>query len=191
MVEGMIKTGILILLLAFSSVKVIAQNSTLIRITVKDCTDNVPLLFAHVKVQQNDSILARQTTDERGICTLPLPLTGTYRMTINYFYYPEIIQEIHTENDTLITICLTATNPDSLLENYRFKEKYTLYYFGIPVFTEEELNKTADKYGVRYFNPGCVSNQGYEKYNYIIRKLLMYKLGTGWETHLFEELEAE
>lgn len=156
-----------------------------------DCTDSSELILGFVHLAQKDSIIETTYTDDNGRFKFKGLKMGTYQLVTDYYYFPSTTIEISIPSDKVVNICLTADNPDSLLVNLKLRPIYTFYYYGLPVYSDTDLNEMGKRYGVKWQNLGCVADDKFDKYNDMIDKILTYRNGEGWKDKFWSEVEQK
>jgi hypothetical protein len=155
-----------------------------------DCSDSLPLILGHMLLKQRDSIVQIVPIDDRGQFNFTELRLGTFQLE-SYYYYTNKIQDITITKDTIVTICISEGNSDSLLKIFKPSETYTIYYYGLPKYSDEDLNTIGKQYGVNWQNLGCVSEDRFDKYNETIEKILTYRNGNDWESKFWNEMEKK
>lgn len=185
------KCRILTIILTLVSPTLFGQTKYKLTGTITDCSDSVPLMLGVIYLKQNDSILQKSFTNSDGEFELKNLSPGNYQILTDYYYYPTVSKEIKIVQDTIVTLCLKGNNPDSLLTSYQIRPNYIIYYYGMPVYSDEDLNDIGKKYGVKYQNLGCVVRESYDKYNDIIKRILIKRNGVDWEKKFWSEVEQK
>ena len=156
-----------------------------------DCSDNLPLILGHMFLKQGDSIVQTVPIDDKGQFKFKDLSPGTFQLEAYYFYYPSKKQDILISKDTLVTICITEGISDSLLKTYKLRQSYTIYYYGLPKYSDEDLNAIGKYYGVKWQNLGCVADDRFDKYNKVIEKILAYRNGNDWKSKFWTEMRKK
>lgn len=156
-----------------------------------DCSDSKPLILGHMFLKQGDSIVQVVPVDDEGQFNFKKLSPGNYQLESYYFYYPIKRQDIAIPSDTIVAICILEGNSDSLLTTYKLRHSYTIYYYGMPVYSDEDLNTIGEKYGVEWQNLGCVSDDRFDKYNKVIDKILDHRNGKDWENKFWNEVKQK
>lgn len=186
------RAGIILILFFLSNIKLFGQSNLNLSGDIIDCNDSVSLTYATITLFKSDSFIAKTYIEpplEKFYFKNLTP--GIYKIQTEYFYYPKSIQTFLLVKDSSIQICLTANNIDSLLTTYEILPIYQIYYFGRPASNAEKTNEYAKKYGVQYLSMGCVPFGDFYKYNQVVKKILEFKNGKGWEEKLKSEIEIE
>lgn len=156
-----------------------------------DDKDSLALFSSEIYLEQGDSLYKFSLTDNLGEFQFENLNAGKYFLQMNYFYFPSKRVEINLSKDTLISFSLEEGDLSLQLKEYKIKPFYTILYFGLPVYTDYELNKIGELYSVKWVNLGCIFDKSYSKYNSTIKKILAYKNGSNWETDFWNEVSKE
>lgn len=159
-------------------------------VRVTDCSDRKPVSSAQVLIQTNDSLIRIREKSSPGEYVSHLD-SGNYNLFASFFYYEAWQNSFELTKDTVISICLNGENSDSLLMNYTFQPSYILYTFGMPMYSDEYLSEIGEKYGVLFFNLGCVVNYSFEKYNQVIHRILEKRNGKDWQQRFWNEVHGK
>jgi hypothetical protein len=151
-----------------------------------DCSDSSELILGFIHLEQNDSIIEATYTNNNGEFNFKGLKRGTYQLVTNYYYYPISTTEIKILSNKDINICISANNPDSLISNLRMQPIYKVYYYGMPKYSDSDLNLIGKNYGVKWQNLGCVAD---DKYNEMINKILSHRNGENWEDMFWSEIK--
>ncbi len=182
---------ILILLTTFICNSVFGQTSYELNGKLTDCSDSFPLILGHMYLKNGDSIVQTVPIDDKGQFKFKKLRPGTFQLETYYFYYATERQDITITKDTIVAICISEGNSDSLLKTFKPRQIYTIYYYGLPKYSDEDLNTIGKKYGVKWQNLGCVSDDRFDKYNKTIEKILAYRNGNDWQRKFWNEMEKK
>jgi len=167
------------------------QKTFELRGKLTDCSDSKPLILGNMFLKQGDSIVQIVSVDDDGQFNFKKLSPGNYQLESYYFYYPIKRQDIAISSDTIVAICISEGNSDKLLTKYKLRNSYTIYYYGMPAYSDEDLNKIGEKYGVQWQNLGCVSDDRFDKYNKVIEKILAHRNGKDWENKFWNEVKQK
>lgn len=182
---------ILTFLTSFICNTVFGQTTYELNGKLTDCSDSLPLIFGHMFLKQGGSIVQTVPIDERGQFKFKELKPGTFQLETYYFYYSAKRQDISITKDTIVTICISEGNSDSLLKIFNPRQNYTIYYYGLQKYSDEDLNTIGKQYGVKWQNLGCVSDDRFDKYNKTIEKILTYRNGNDWKKKFWNEMEKK
>ena len=185
------KTGINILILTFIFQTSFGQTDFELGGQLTDCADSSELILGFVHLAKKDSIIETTYTDDNGRFKFKGLKKGTYQLVSDYYYFPSTTLEINIPSDKNVNICLTADNPDSLLKDLKLRPTYTIYYYGLPIYSDTKLNEIGKKYGVKWQNLGCVTDDKVKKYNDMINRILTYRNGEGWKDKFWSEVKQK
>lgn len=68
---------------------------------------------------------------------------------------------------------------------------YTIYYYGMPIYMDEDLNKIGLKYSVRWSNLGCEATNEFDEHNRIADSLIQLRHGKDWRERFWTEVEEK
>jgi hypothetical protein len=166
----------------------IAQDSYILKGKLIDNKDSLPLIFGQVFISQEDGLANLASTNDLGEFEFKNLKAGKYTLESDYFYFPTKTIEINLKSDSLLIFGIDEGEMLEQLKNYKFKSSYTIYYYGIPVYDDEDLNQIGKQYGVKFIGLGCVGDRRYNKYNLMIEQILNYKNGVDWEDRFWNEV---
>jgi hypothetical protein len=153
-----------------------------------DCSDSSELIFGYIHLLQKDSIISTTHTDDTGAFKFKDIKKGAYQIQTNYFYYANKTLDITIPTENKVNICLSDQESDSALASIRLLPTYTIYYYGLPIYSDKDLNEVGKEYGVKWQNLGCVSDASFDKYNEMVDKILVFRNGEGWKTKFWSEV---
>lgn len=185
------KTSAIIIIFSLFIHSLNAQNDYELKGKLTDCSDSLPLILGHLILKQRDSIIQVVSSDDKGQFIFEHIGQGTFQLETHYYYYPSKKMKIIIPNDNEIEICIFEGNSDSLLSAFKTMQTYTIYYYGLPEYSDEELNDVGRQYGVKWQNLGCVVRNSFDKYNKMIEKILNYRNGKDWQTKFWTEVEKK
>ena len=158
---------------------------------IKDCNDSLPLILGNMFLMQGDSIIQSVPIDDKGQFKFKELKPGSYQIETYYFYFEVPKYNISITKDTIIDLCVSEGDSDNLLKTFKPTQNYTIYYFGLSIYTDDELNTIGKQYGVKWQNLGCVSNDVFDKYNKVIEKILVHRNGKDWKNKFWTEVEEK
>lgn len=168
-----------------------AQNAINISGNISECENQEALFLGTVYLWQNESIIAKSPIDENGDYHFTNLQPGTFSLKVDYLFFSNETQELHLNQDTIVHKCLTKFKGEQLNKAIVNKKKFTLYYFGLPMYEDEELNKIGINYGVRFANLGCEIDDSYSKYIELVEELLVLRNGANWKQAFWKEVETK
>ena len=168
-----------------------AQQTISLSGTIKDCEKQDVLFLGTVYLWQNDSIIAKSPIDEIGNYQFNNLQPGTFFMDVDYLFFTHEKQEIQLNHDTFVNNCLKKFDEKQLNKTKLDTKLFTLYYFGLPMYEDEELNNIGIKYGVRFANLGCEVDDSYSKYIDLVEELLVLRNGANWKQTFWKEVESK
>jgi hypothetical protein len=167
------------------------QSNFVLRGELTDCSDSLELILGTIQLLQNDSVISTTYSDEYGEFKFKDLKQGSYQIQTDYYFYSNKIIDISIPSDNNVNICLSDTMSDSLLTSGRIRPLYTIYYFGMPKYSDENLNEIGKEYGVKWQNMGCVVDDNFDKYNVMIEKILTFRNGLNWEDKFWLEVQKK
>lgn len=168
-----------------------AQQAISMSGKISDCEDQEALFLGTVYLWQKDSIIAKSQIDENGAYHFTNLQSGTFMLKVDYLFFSNETQELHINQDTIVNHCLKKCET-LLLNKSKLNHKiFTLYYFGLPKYDDEELNEIGINYGVRFANLGCEVDNSYSKYIELVEKLLVLRNGANWKQAFWKEVETK
>lgn len=168
-----------------------AQQTISLNGRISDCSDQKSLFLGSVYLWQNDSIRAKSTIDENGAYYFANLQPGIYVLDVDYLFFSYEKQELELNHDTLVNTCLEKFDGKQLSKSNLSNQLLTLYYFGLPMYDDEELNLIGQKYGVRFISLGCEVDDKYSKYIELVEELLVLRNGTNWKQAFWKEVESK
>lgn len=168
-----------------------AQKAISMSGKISDCENQETLFLGTVYLWQKDSIIAKSSIDENGACYFTNIQPGTFSLKVDYLFFSNETQELHINQDTIVNKCLTKFKGEQLNKAIVSKKIFTLYYFGLPMYEDEELNKIGINYGVRFANLGCEVDDSYSKYIELVEELLVLRNGANWKQAFWTEVESK
>lgn len=174
---------------------------------VTDCSDHKPLMHASVFLRDSDTSYWSFHCDEQGNFAINIP-GGYYKMSADFHYYHIDHPSFSIFSDTIINLCGTLSDKDTVLYYHAeinlcgiitdqgtvvyypaADDRRVIYYFGLPVYSEEQLNEIGKQFFVEWINVGCESNDAYEKNNEMIRMANARWYGEDWEEIFWAEVK--
>ena len=168
-----------------------AQQAISMSGKISDCENQEALFLGTVYLWQKDSIIAKSEIDENGAYHFTNIQPGTFSLKVDYLFFSNETQELHLNQDTIVHKCLTKFKGEQLNTSLLNKRTFTMYYFGLPMYEDKELNEIGIKYGVRFANLGCEVDNSYSKYIELVEELLVLRNGANWKQAFWTEVETK
>lgn len=101
---------------------------------------------------------------------------------------PQTEHSIKLDSDEGYVYCLDTSEIKTFFKKMPHIT-YTIYYYGMPRYSDIELNKIGLKYGVRWNNMGCMADDSFDIHNDRVKSILSKRNGENWMTDFWEEAE--
>ncbi len=156
-----------------------------------DCSDNLELILGNILLLQNDNIIKSTYIDDIGEFEFKDIEKGTYQIQTDYYYYANKTLEITIPSEDKIKICISEQILDSVMTSTTLRPSYTIYFYGMPKYSDKDLNTVGKEYGVKWQNMGCIVDGNFDKYNEMIEKILIFRNGEEWKNKFWSDVEMK